>query len=225
MAATAASPPTISRSQSRSTANPSSGDPGDTDPQNLKGTTRTLDGALGDKTSEPIGNGPSSRVRAGLLVDDSTRPLFDSADFRFAQRRNQSLAVGRWSGPPAKRRQSRLVLLRLRPRLQASSRRLRARRRPHSAAAALCLRHLVVALLGLQRSGDRRDCPRLPRERYTPLDVFVIDMDWHINREQLEAHGRKGPVRPFSWAGPATPGISCCFPIPPNSSPACTQTV
>ena len=48
--------------------------PGTIDLQNLKGTTRTLDGALGDKTKEPIGNGFISR--SGWAVeDDSTRPL------------------------------------------------------------------------------------------------------------------------------------------------------
>jgi alpha-glucosidase len=31
--------------------------PGTVDLENLKGTTRTLDGALGDKTKEPVGNG------------------------------------------------------------------------------------------------------------------------------------------------------------------------
>ncbi|MGB7265071.1 MAG: hypothetical protein WBC92_06130, partial [Terracidiphilus sp.] len=58
--------------------------PGDTDPENLQGTTRTLDGALGSKTKEPIGEGLISRS-GWALVDDSTRPLFDSADFRFLQ--------------------------------------------------------------------------------------------------------------------------------------------
>ena len=58
--------------------------PGDTDPENLQGTTRTLDGARGDKTGEPIEPGLVSRS-GWALVDDSTRPLFDSADFRFLQ--------------------------------------------------------------------------------------------------------------------------------------------
>ncbi|HVU46329.1 MAG TPA: hypothetical protein VHD85_09400, partial [Terracidiphilus sp.] len=58
--------------------------PGDTDSENLLGTTRTLDGALGNKTKEPIGQGLISRL-GWALVDDSTRPLFDSADFRFLE--------------------------------------------------------------------------------------------------------------------------------------------
>jgi len=58
--------------------------PGDKNSQNLQGTTRTLDGALGSKTREPIEQGLVSRS-GWALVDDSTRPLFDSADFRFLE--------------------------------------------------------------------------------------------------------------------------------------------
>ena len=57
--------------------------PGDSRPCRIcKGTTRTLDTARGSKTEEPIEPGLVSRS-GWALVDDSTRPLFDSADFRF----------------------------------------------------------------------------------------------------------------------------------------------
>jgi alpha-glucosidase (family GH31 glycosyl hydrolase) len=56
--------------------------PGMPDSGNLMGTTRTLDGALGDKTKEPLEPGLVSRD-GWTVVDDSTRPLFDSADFSF----------------------------------------------------------------------------------------------------------------------------------------------
>ena len=58
--------------------------PGMEDKGNLMGTTRTLDGALGGKTREPIDPGLISRD-GWVLVDDSSRPLFDSADFSFTQ--------------------------------------------------------------------------------------------------------------------------------------------
>jgi alpha-glucosidase (family GH31 glycosyl hydrolase) len=51
---------------------------------NLQGTTRTLDGARGDQTKEPIGQGLISRD-GWVVVDDSKRPLFDSTDFQFKQ--------------------------------------------------------------------------------------------------------------------------------------------
>ncbi|MGC1783973.1 MAG: TIM-barrel domain-containing protein [Acidobacteriaceae bacterium] len=58
--------------------------PGMPDTGNLLGTTRTLDGARGSHTKEPIGPGLISR-NGWVVVDDSTRPLFDSANFSFAQ--------------------------------------------------------------------------------------------------------------------------------------------
>ena len=119
--------------------------PGDTDPENLQGTTRTLDGALGSKTKEPIEQGLVSRS-GWAVVDDSTRPLFDSADFSFKRRRKEPLAVGHGA---ARRRAAGLLLLRLRTRLPQGAGRLCAGGWAHSAAAALCLRRMVVALLGL----------------------------------------------------------------------------
>ena len=58
--------------------------PGMPDTGNLSGTTRTLDGALGGKTREPMDPGLISRD-GWAVVDDSTRPLFDSTDFRFLE--------------------------------------------------------------------------------------------------------------------------------------------
>ncbi|HKN60284.1 MAG TPA: TIM-barrel domain-containing protein, partial [Candidatus Acidoferrales bacterium] len=56
--------------------------PGVEDTGNLLGTARTLDGVRGSNTKLE----PGLVSRDGwTLVDDSTRPLFDSADFSFAQ--------------------------------------------------------------------------------------------------------------------------------------------
>ena len=54
--------------------------PGMPDAGNLRGTARTLDGVKGSNTK--LGPGLISRD-GWVLVDDSTRPLFDSADFSF----------------------------------------------------------------------------------------------------------------------------------------------
>ncbi len=54
------------------------------DTGNLQGTTRTLDGALGGKTRQPIEPGLVSRD-GWVVVDDSMRPLFDSANFSFSK--------------------------------------------------------------------------------------------------------------------------------------------
>jgi glycosyl hydrolase family 31/uncharacterized protein DUF5110 len=58
--------------------------PGLADTGNLLGTTRTLDRSEGDKTIEPIGPGLISRA-GWTVVDDTERPLFDSADFSFTK--------------------------------------------------------------------------------------------------------------------------------------------
>ena len=155
--------------------------PGDTDPENLQGTTRTLDGARGIEDERADRQGLVSRS-GWAVVDDSTRPLFDSADFSFKRRRKEPVALGDGA---ARRRAAGPVLLWLRTRLRESARRLCSRRRTHSAAAAVRLRRVVVALLGLQRPGTRRDRPQGFHENDVPLDVFVIDMGWHISQEQL----------------------------------------
>jgi alpha-glucosidase len=56
--------------------------PGLADKGNLLGTTKTLDGAKGEQTKAPIEPGILSRD-GWTVVDDSTRPLFDSDDFSF----------------------------------------------------------------------------------------------------------------------------------------------
>lgn len=66
--------------------------PGMKDEQNLKGTTRTLDGVLADlnlydSTKLNLGEGILSRS-GWALVDDSERPLFDNSDWPWVQARN-----------------------------------------------------------------------------------------------------------------------------------------
>jgi alpha-glucosidase (family GH31 glycosyl hydrolase) len=39
------------------------------------------------------------------------------------------------------------------------------------------------------------------RENDTPLDVFVIDMDWHINNDQLKAMGEVINRQSLGWTG------------------------
>jgi hypothetical protein len=58
--------------------------PGLTDTGNLLGTTRTLDEARGSQTKSPIEPGLISRD-GWTVVDDSVRPLFNSANFDFSE--------------------------------------------------------------------------------------------------------------------------------------------
>ena len=158
--------------------------PGMTNPENLMGTTRTLDGARGDKTREPIGQGLVSRA-GWALVDDSKRPLFDSADFRFLQGEKSE-----WPWVmlrPAGERQDwyffgyghdyRAALgdfVRVAGRIPLP---------PRFAFGTWWSRYWAYSDQEILRIANGF------RENDTPLDVFVIDMDWHLNEQQLKAAG------------------------------------
>jgi alpha-glucosidase (family GH31 glycosyl hydrolase) len=158
--------------------------PGLLDPLNLKGTTRTLDGALGSKTKEPIGAGLVSR--SGWAVeDDSTRPLFDSADFRFLQGEKSPWP---WVIPrPPGDRQDFYFFGYAHNYPQALGDYVRVAGRiplpPRFAFGAWWSRYWAYS------DQEIEEIIRGFHENDVPLDVFVIDMDWHINMEQLKAAG------------------------------------
>jgi alpha-glucosidase len=58
--------------------------PGQADPDNLLGTAHSLDAAKGTELRDPMEPGLVSRS-GWAVVDDTTRPLFDSTDFTFRQ--------------------------------------------------------------------------------------------------------------------------------------------
>ena len=159
--------------------------PGQTDTQNLKGTTRTLDGALGDKTSEGIDPGLVSRS-GWAVVDDSTRPLFDSSDFRFLKGEQSPWpwAIER----PAGDRQDLYFFGYGHNYRQALGDFVRVAGRiplpPRFAFGAWWSRFWAYSdqeILNIVQGFHEND---------TPLDVFVIDMDWHINQGTLMNEGK-----------------------------------
>jgi len=171
--------------------------PGDIDTANLLGTTRTLDGAKGDKTREPIEPGLISRA-GWALVDDSTRPLFDSADFRFT-----AGAQSPWPWAqlrPAGQRQDLYFF-----------------GYGHNYRKALGDYVQVAGRIPLpprfafgswwSRYWDYSDqeLDELVKEFHNnnvPLDVLVIDMGWHISKEQLEAmHETDQSNHGLGWSG------------------------
>ncbi len=154
--------------------NPVTWHPGDTDPENLQGTTRTLDGALGSKTKEPIEPGLVSRS-GWALVDDSTRPLFDSADFRFAQgekspwpwvieRPKGDRQDWYFFGYGHNYRKALGDYVRVAGRIPLP---------PRFAFGAWWSRYWAYS------DQEIEEIIRGFHENSTPLDVFVIDMDWH----------------------------------------------
>jgi len=156
--------------------------PGMTDTGNLMGTTRTLDGARGDQTKEPIEPGLLSRD-GWTLVDDSTRPLFDSDDFSHAQGEKSP-----WPWVmlrPAGDRQDWYFFGYGHEYKQALHDFVQVAGRiplpPQFAFGAWWSRYWAYS------DQELDDLVRGFRENDVPLDVLVIDMDWHLNQGQLEA--------------------------------------
>ncbi len=162
--------------------------PGDQDTENLQGTTRTLDTARGSKTEEPIGQGLVSRA-GWVLVDDSTRPLFDSPDFRFlngeksewpwvmerpANEKPGSYNDWYFFGYGHDYKQALGDFVRVAGRIPLP---------PRFAFGVWWSRYWAY-------SDEQFDeLVKDFRENDTPLDVMVIDMDWHMSDEQLRAMG------------------------------------
>ena len=154
--------------------------PGMEDTGNLQGTTRTLDGALGDKTKEPIEPGLLSR-NGWTVVDDSTRPLFDSDNFTFAQGEKSPWpwVMQRPSGD----RQDWYFFGYGHDYKQALHDYVAVAGRiplpPRFAFGAWWSRYWAYS------DQELDELVRGFHENTVPLDVLVIDMDWHLNREQL----------------------------------------
>jgi alpha-glucosidase len=171
--------------------------PGMDDPENLQGTTRTLDGALGDQTREPIGQGLVSRS-GWALVDDSTRPLFDSSDFSFKEGEKSPWP---WvMERPAGDRQDFYFFGYGHDYRKALGDYVRVAGRiplpPRFAFGAWWSRYWDYT------DQELDELVRGFRENDTPLDVFVIDMGWHISREQLMDAGEKDQSNHgLGWSG------------------------
>jgi alpha-glucosidase (family GH31 glycosyl hydrolase) len=169
--------------------------PGTPDAGNLLGTTRTLDGARGDKTKEPIDPGLISRD-GWTLVDDSTRPLFDSANFKFSQG-----AQSPWPwvmSRPAGDRQDWYFLGYGHNYKQALGDYVRVAGRiplpPRFVFGAWWSRYWAYS------DQELNDLVHGFRENDLPLDVFVIDMDWHVPVTQLQGKQDQSGQR-LGWTG------------------------
>jgi alpha-glucosidase len=159
--------------------------PGQADPGNLQGTTRTLDGALGSQTKEPIEPGLISRS-GWALVDDSTRPLFDSADFDFpaGEKSPWPWVMER----PAGERQDWYFFGYGHDYRKALGDYVRVAGRiplpPRFAFGAWWSRYWDYS------DQELDELVRGFHENEVPLDVLVIDMGWHIGVDQLKAEGQ-----------------------------------
>lgn len=153
--------------------------PGMEDKGNLMGTTRTLDGALGGKTREPIDPGLISRD-GWVVVDDSSRPLFDSTDFRFAQGENSPWP---WvMQRPSGERQDWYFFGYGHNYKEALGDFTKVAGKiplpPRFAFGTWWSRYWAYS------DQEFEDLVRGFRENDVPLDVLVIDMDWHLTFHQ-----------------------------------------
>ena len=172
--------------------------PGMTDAENLKGTTRTLDGAFGEKDLQE-GIEPGLISRSGwAVVDDSTRPLFDSSDFRFVQGEKSPWP---WAMERPEGKQQDLYFFGYgHDYRQALGDYVRVAGRiplpPRYAFGVWWSRYWAYS------DQELLDIIQGFHENDTPLDVFVIDMDWHINQQQLKSQGRTDQSHEtLGWSG------------------------
>lgn len=172
--------------------------PGMADTGNLQGTARTLDGQRGDKLQVPIEPGLISRD-GWAVVDDSTRPLFDSDDFRFAQGEKSAWP---WVVPrPKGERQDWYFFGYGHDYKRALADYVAVAGRiplpPRFAFGAWWSRYWAYSDTELE------DLVTGFRENDTPLDVFVIDMDWHktygAQPGQLDQSGHGLGWGGYSW--------------------------
>jgi len=171
--------------------------PGMLDTGNLQGTARTLDRARGSELMAPMESGLLSR-NGWTLVDDSHRPLFDSDNFSFTRGEKSPWP---WAmlrpagdrldwyffgyGHEYKQALSDFVSVAGRIPLP-----------PRYAFGAWWSRYWAYSdqeLNQLVRGFHQND---------VPLDVLVIDMDWHLNHSQLEALHEADPSgQTLGWTG------------------------
>ncbi len=162
---------------------------------NLLGTTRTLDGARGSMTREPIEPGLISRD-GWAVVDDSTRPLFDTTTFDGDANQPWPWVQAR---PPGERQDWYFFGY------------------GHDYKAAL---HDFTRVAGPIPLPPRfafgvwwsrywaysdQELDELVTGFHThdvPLDVLVIDMDWHLtfgNRNEKDASGNRKGWTGYTW--------------------------
>ena len=165
---------------------------------NLQGTTRTLDGAKGtEHLKEPIGQGLISRD--GWVVVDDSGPLFDSSDFDFSHGDPMSQP---WVLPrPSGTRKDLYFFGYGHDYKQALGDYVRVAGRiplpPRYAFGAWWSRYWAYS------DQELRDLVTGFHEDSVPLDVLVIDMDWHKtfgrHFEIQDASGHRKGWSGYSW--------------------------
>jgi alpha-glucosidase len=156
---------------------------------------------LGSKTQEPIEQGLVSRS-GWALVDDTTRPLFDSADFSFrdGEKSPWPWVMERPTGEHAGAYQDLYFFGYGHDYRKALGDYVRVAGRiplpPRFAFGAWWSRYWNYT------DQELDELVRGFHENDVPLDVFVIDMGWHTSESQLQAMGEKDQSgHDLGWSG------------------------
>ena len=165
--------------------------PGTKDHKNLKGTTRTLDGALGkfsfgQMKKLPIEDGILSRS-GWALVDDSQRPLFDNSDWPWVQaRRNNHAQDLYFFGYGYDYKQALNDFVSTSGRISLP---------PKYAFGVWYSRYWKYT------EQDMKDIVNGYAQNDIPLDQLVIDMDWHITEGSNPTLFKNAIPKLNGWTG------------------------
>jgi len=177
--------------------------PGQADPDNLLGTARTLDGARGTQLREPLEPGLVSRS-GWAVIDDTTRPLFDSTDFTFrggekspwpwaierpANQKPGSYTDWYFFGYGHDYRKALGDYVRVAGRIPLP---------PRYAFGAWWSRYWDYS------DQELDELVKGFHESDVPLDVIVLDTAWHLSEAQLKPLGevdQSGQSDPLGWTG------------------------
>jgi alpha-glucosidase (family GH31 glycosyl hydrolase) len=165
--------------------------PGMKDKQNLKGTTRTLDGALGGFS---LGSMKKLQIEDGILsrsgwtlIDDSERPLFDQSDWQWVQARNGSEVQDLYFfGYGSDYKAALFDFTQVAGSISMP---------PRFAFGVWYSRYWAYT------EADFKQIVSDYSSHDIPLDVLVIDMDWHLtDHSSPEVFARYKP-KPDGWTG------------------------
>ena len=165
--------------------------PGMKDKKNLKGTTRTLDGALGKFS---FGSMKKLNIEDGMLsrsgwtlIDDSQRPLFDNSDWAWVQARNggdiQDLY---FFGYGSDYKAALYDFTQVAGKISMP---------PKFAFGIWYSRYWAYT------EQEFKDIVADYQRNNIPLDVLVIDMDWHLTTKSSPEIFNRYTPKPDGWTG------------------------
>ncbi len=165
--------------------------PGTKDQRNVKGTTRTLDGALGkfsfmSMKKLPIEDGILSRS-GWAFIDDSQRPLFDNSDWPWVQGRNNTGAQDWYFfGYGNNYKHALYDFVSTSGRISLP---------PKYAFGIWYSRYWRYS------EQDLKDIVNDYEKNDIPLDVLVVDMDWHLTEQSSPEIFKNYSPKLNGWTG------------------------